>query len=1368
MAQLIPLGEPVTRGEKKLLEYLQHKLPADWIVFGNPLITTGELSRELDAVVLGDRCIWVVDEKGFGGRITGDEHVWILSDGSARERALNNVLHAAKMVKGRLVATESQLRGVWVEGVVILSAEDADLQIQDPRRGRHVISLRGCEEYFIQNTIQEGRKLSSEERKLIEKCLGGEKVFDRIRKRFNKIGNYKLLERISTGSVARSYRAERERTPEIVELKLYDLSALPDNKTREQVRKQAEREFKTLRTLRDVQRIVRIAESFQPVEGHGGELYYLALDLPIGPCLASKIPDASWSFESRFAAAKRLCEIMREVHEAGVIHRNLNPSCMHFWRSESDFQLTGFEFSRIPTSSTHISTEELPAGPYTAPEVIQSVHNASKSSDIYSLGIILFEMLSGQTPFGNRAREPEDPNPILSLNEEELPAEKRDHLEALLLFMVDYKASDRLEDLSQVIDLLGEIELESTWTGEVAAPKSHPLPEGYQLGEFTILGYLGMGGCFHAYRVASSIDDTQEYVAKVVRYPELLELAQREFAVLSRLDHPNIIRVYDVSFRVDAPYHLLEVYASGQPARDVVAKGPSQADNVARWALALADALVHMETREPKIYHGDISARNIVLSDDNPYLIDFGLAYLGEEFDEEKVVGTAPYRPPERDMPGTKWPLSGDVYSLGVVLCELLFGGLPYRSDGGQFDKYHLREDLFEPRGQASSEFLQVLRRAVEPDYEARFENGREFRDSLAEVPELAETKQVFGQERAINQYLDEVLKVYNRGACNAENRGMDSEFARATYVPTELDSELLPEILSGKYALVVLAGNPGDGKTAFLQQIALSLGFEGDDLPLHHWLLKQNGWTFECVLDGSAADSERGLNSDEVLNSLIAPLEKQGESVDLAESLRRTQLLAINDGRLLEYLYEKSESPEEESWVVRDLLTLIGEKSGTSHPQLVLVDLNRRSLAANPDEQNDVFDKILDALLLGGWEDNRLFADPWQECVECRAAPSCHVRFNVNTLLDPALGPQVRKKLKTLLMLVHSRGRLHITIRELRSMLAFLLFGDQSCEEIHKELESGTGESGEIPANQDSFEKLKRLQLNRLYFNRFFATRENGGRLYDELSEFDPERVDNPRLDRLISSALNSPENIESFFVTTERRPPHSTFMLGRIHHPNSQTTISHSEIRRRVFFEGRPEIFAPARPNHHWLHMTPFHSVVTWIESLSRFREGQYEFLEEVCQRICGAVSLTDNVPEDLLDRYLAIRTATSLKTDLVVVRLFDLSDFRLFWERSETQGTVFGELPTAMLLQFGESGDPTLEISADLFELLSRFADGYRLGSEELEGVAAHLQLFKNRLLAMPATEVCLWHPKIGRFMAKQKLTEKCRQIMLEELE
>jgi serine/threonine protein kinase len=906
MARLIKLSESVTRGEKKTLEYLQRALPDDWVVFGNPRVTTSQLTRELDAIVVGDRCVWVVDEKGFNGVVTAEEFSWVLQDGTVRERVLDNVRHAASMVKGKLVASDPRLRNVWVEGLIILSADEVALRVRDPRASRQVTKLAGCEGYFLRANIPNANLLSLAERDAVVRTLSGPAILDRVRQRFEKIGPYRLEETLSSSHVAQTFRAVHERLKEPVELKLYDLSALPEQQTSEKVKRQAEREFEALRKLRTTEGIVRIAESFQPVTGYGGELYFFALDLPDGPCLAARIIDDTWPLAARLAAGRRLCEIMRSVHRSGVIHRNLSPACIYLWRSESDFQLTGFDFSRLPASTLHLSADDFPAGPYTAPEVTDAAGNASVASDIYSLGVILYEMLSGSKPFRNRTRREDDPEPQLTVESGSLPAERIGDINSLIQLMLSYKPGDRPQSLDDVIAWFDEVSEPKPEGPEVEEIIRHPMPQGKDLGRFVVLGYLGAGGCFHVYKVAKRSDDSREYVAKIVKFPELLNTARREFQVLNSLEHRNIIKAEEVSIMADAPYHLLESYAPGRTAAEYVAEGPTDAMQVAKWAAELADALVYMESRNPPAYHGDISSRNIVINNDHPLLVDFGLSYLGNSDQAGGVAGTAPYRPPERDVPSSTWPPNGDVYSLGVVLCELLFGDLPYRHEAGQWDKGSLRNELFEPQSHASKELLAVLRKAVAPHSEDRFQSAAELQQALADVPELSGQVESPRQLRGVVEYLFDVLKVYNRGGCNAENRGMDSDFAKATYVPTELDERLLPDILAHKYALVVLAGNPGDGKTAFLQQLAMRLSYGGNSLPLNHWVIEQDDWTFECVLDGSASDTERNLTtSDQVLDDLFQPLRTAGEG---APGLRRTQLLAINDGRLLEYLEDCKE----------------------------------------------------------------------------------------------------------------------------------------------------------------------------------------------------------------------------------------------------------------------------------------------------------------------------------------------------------------------------------------------------------------------------------------------------------------------------
>ena len=135
---------------------------------------------------------------------------------------------------------------------------------------------------------------------------------------------------------------------------------------------------------------------------------------------------------------------------------------------------------------------------------------------------------------------------------------------------------------------------------------------------------------------------------------------------------------------------------------------------------------------------------------------------------------------------------------------------------------------------------------------------------------------------------IDLLLTLYSGGSQNDENRGLDTEFARETYVPTELDGEFLDDILGGRYAAVVLTGNPGDGKTAFIQQIALRLPIgRSKPLPIHHWVSTgPSGRTFEAVLDGSASDTDRDLTSDDVIDRLLEPIERAGPEDGLSTRL--------------------------------------------------------------------------------------------------------------------------------------------------------------------------------------------------------------------------------------------------------------------------------------------------------------------------------------------------------------------------------------------------------------------------------------------------------------------------------------------------
>src|SRR5207249_10740087 len=113
----------------------------------------------------------------------------------------------------------------------------------------------------------------------------------------------------------------------------------------------------------------------------------------------------------------------------------------------------------------------------------------------------------------------------------------------------------------------------------------------------------------------------------------------------------------------------------------------------------------------------------------------------------------------------------------------------------------------------------------------------------------------------------------------------------------------------------------------------------------------------------------------------------------------------------------------------------------------------NLRAIVANPPGAAGDAESLFDRQL------RRLTHDQfWEACASCDIRSRCYVYHNARTLMDPVAGPRVAERLRTLYAITHLRGRLHITMRDLRSALAFTLGGTRDCDEIHAlYAESGT-----------------------------------------------------------------------------------------------------------------------------------------------------------------------------------------------------------------------------------------------------------------------------------------------------------------------
>ena len=210
---------------------------------------------------------------------------------------------------------------------------------------------------------------------------------------------------------------------------------------------------------------------------------------------------------------------------------------------------------------------------------------------------------------------------------------------------------------------------------------------GETLGAYRIVEQLGQGGMatvFKAYHAA-----LDRYVAIKVLHPafktdpNFQARFQREARVVARLEHAHIVPVYDYAEHNGAPYLVMK-FIEGETLKARLLRGPVSTLDVVRFVEALGSALDYAHRQG--ILHRDIKPSNVMLAGDGTiYLADFGLARIamaGEStLSTDSMLGTPQYMSPEQGRGIKDLDAGTDLYSLGVVIYELLVGQAPFHAD---------------------------------------------------------------------------------------------------------------------------------------------------------------------------------------------------------------------------------------------------------------------------------------------------------------------------------------------------------------------------------------------------------------------------------------------------------------------------------------------------------------------------------------------------------------------------------------------------------------------------------------------------------------------------------------------------------------
>ena len=264
-------------------------------------------------------------------------------------------------------------------------------------------------------------------------------------------------------------------------------------------------------------------------------------------------------------------------------------------------------------------------------------------------------------------------------------------------------------------------------------------------GKYKILGEIGRGGM----GVVLKAEDTKlkRTVAlkflpsELSRYPEAEERFIREAQAAAALDHPNICTIYEAE-EFEGQAYIAMAYVEGQSLRERIVKSPLGTEEAIEIAAQVAEGLE--EAHKKGIIHRDIKSANIMVTEKGQAkIMDFGLAkVIGEALitKEAKTMGTVAYMSPEQAK-GETADHRSDIWSLGVVMYEMLSGQLPFGGDREASILYSVvhqePKPLKEIRRDLAPEVQKVIDRALKKSPESRYQTAAEFSEALRKYQEI-------------------------------------------------------------------------------------------------------------------------------------------------------------------------------------------------------------------------------------------------------------------------------------------------------------------------------------------------------------------------------------------------------------------------------------------------------------------------------------------------------------------------------------------------------------------------------------------------------------------------------------------------------
>ena len=771
------MGEPASSAEADALETVRILLPDDAVTHAWANLSFLDLdgrTAEVDLLLLCKVGLFVVELKGWHGRVVGDQQNWrhIKPNGGVRHD--RNPLYAtdskAKRLRSLLEASapNAQVRKAvpYVGALVVMHAKDSVVELPASAQA-HVVALDGMGITGLSRTLKDVLAAPPSNHQLIDgpRSTAIREVLKHAgfkptpKNRY--VGQYSLekADPLGEGPSWQDVLAVHPAVPSVKRrVRVFDIPPGASAEVRSDIERAARREFVFTQGITHA----GIARPTELVTEPDPALIfdYDESEIPLTSYLADAA--STLGLAERLDLIRQLAGVLRYAHQRRLVHRALTPGQVYVdpsakpprlvvrdWQTGRRSPLTASGAARARSAtSTSFGTADVrgliaqPDWVYLAPESHRGADDLPAIPlDVYGLGALSYLILTGEPPAAtlaelqarleaNGALDPQVADPTVA-----------DILADLVRRATCRVEADRLATVEEFIAGLDQVEDALTAPPADAAPEERPRAadplmagRGEVLGDrFEVQENRGHGSTGTALLVDDYERTLTGVILKIARDDASARRLADEAAVIAQLDHPRVVRLLEPPLTVDGRTALLLSDAGKETlASRLSAKGRSTVQELERFGGDLLEAVAHLDAKG--VFHRDIKPANLGILPDpgtrQPRLVLFDLSLAREPL-EKVTSGTRGYLDPYLPLAKAgsartrrRYDRAAELYAVAVTLFEMATTSLPWWADGelgpsSMTDRAVVTPDMFE--ASLAEPLRQFFTTALAPEVADRF-----------------------------------------------------------------------------------------------------------------------------------------------------------------------------------------------------------------------------------------------------------------------------------------------------------------------------------------------------------------------------------------------------------------------------------------------------------------------------------------------------------------------------------------------------------------------------------------------------------------------------------------------------------------------